>query len=249
MTGPGVSGRVGAPWIALEGGEGCGKSTQARLLAASLGEGAVLTREPGGTTVGERVRALVLDPAVVALDDRAEALLMAADRAQHVAEVVRPALAAGRVVVSDRSAWSSLAYQGVGRELGVEEVRRLCDWASGGLWPDLAVLLDVPAEVGRGRLGGSPDRVERADGAFHARVAAGFAALAAAEPGRWLVVDGRGTVEEVAARVRAGVAGWLATPAGSGAGPGPGPGRSGSGRSGDDFHRYPEKNVSRTAGP
>ena len=219
----------GGWWVALEGGEGSGKSTQAGLLAEALG--AVLTREPGGTVVGERIRALVLDPAVVGLDDRAEALLMAADRAQHVAEVVRPALAAGRVVVSDRSAFSSLAYQGHGRGLGVDEVRRLCSWATDGLWPDLAVLVDVPVPVGRARIGGVPDRVEGAGDGFHERVAAGFASLAAADPGRWLVVDGVGSVAEVAARVLWGVQGWLA-------------GRPG--RSGDAARGFPTPGVSRT---
>ena len=159
-------------WIAFEGGEGSGKSTQARLLAERLD--AVLTREPGGTRVGERVRSLLLDPTVVGLDARAEALLMAADRAQHVVEVVRPALAAGRVVVSDRSAWSSLAYQGHGRGLGVEAVRTLCDWASDGLWPDLAVLLDVSAAERSDRLKDPPDRMESAGAPFHAAVDQGF---------------------------------------------------------------------------
>lgn len=184
--------------IAFEGGEACGKSTQAGLLAARLG--AVLTREPGGTAVGERVRAVLLDPAVTGLDARAEALLMAAARAQHVAEVVAPALAAGRDVVTDRYAHSSLAYQGYGRGLSLDEVRRLSDWATGGRWPDLVVLLDLPsseAEARRGR----PDRFEAESGEFHRRVEAGFRELAAADPDRWRVVDGRGTVEEVAARV------------------------------------------------
>src|SRR5688572_12375409 len=114
-----------ARWIALEGGEGSGKSTQATRLGERLQ--AVVTREPGGTTIGAKVRAVLLDPDLV-VDERAEALLMAADRAQHVAEVVRPALAAGTCVVSDRSAFSSLAYQGYGRGLPLEEVRSLCDW-------------------------------------------------------------------------------------------------------------------------
>lgn len=195
-----------ASWIAFEGGEGSGKSTQARLLAERLG--AVLTREPGGTIVGERVRGLLLDPAVVALDPRAEALLMAADRAQHVTELVRPALRSGRTVVSDRSAFSSLAYQGHGRGLGVERVRELCDWATDGLWPDVAVLLDVPAGERSARMTGPPDRMESAGAAFHAAVADGFRALAAAEPGRWLVVDGTGEVLEVFARVVAAIEGW-----------------------------------------
>ena len=184
--------------IAFEGGEACGKSTQAGLLASRLG--AVLTREPGGTAVGERVRAVLLDPAVGGLDARAEALLMAAARAQHVAEVVAPALAAGRDVVTDRFSHSSLAYQGYGRGLPLEEVRRLSDWATGGLWPDVVVLLDLPADVAEARRG-HPDRFEAEGREFHRRVEAGFRELAGADPGRWRVVDATGTIEEVAARV------------------------------------------------
>lgn len=188
--------------VALEGGEGCGKSTQAALLAGRLG--AVLTREPGGTAVGEHVRDLLLDVSVVGLDPRAEALLMAGARAQHVAEVVEPALASGRDVVTDRYAHSSLAYQGFGRGLDLDEVRRLSDFATRALWPDLVVLLDVPADVARARLG-ELDRFEAEDAGFHDRVVTGFRTLAGAEPDRWVVVDGVGSVEEVAERVWAAV--------------------------------------------
>lgn len=188
--------------IALEGGEGCGKSTQAALLANRLG--AVLTREPGGTAVGERVRDLLLDPALVNLDPRAEALFMAAARAQHVAEVIAPALAAGRDVVTDRYAHSSLAYQGFGRGLDVAAVRALSDFATDGLWPDVVVLLDVPEDVAAGRLG-ALDRFEAAGADFHQRVVEGFRALAAEDPDRWVVVPGVGSVDEVAERV------WEAT--------------------------------------
>jgi dTMP kinase len=186
-------------WIAFEGGEGSGKSTQALLLSSKLN--AVLTREPGGTVVGERIRALLLDPMVIGVDDRAEALLMAADRAQHVTERVRPALEEGRMVVSDRSAYSSLAYQGYGRGLGADAVRALCTWATRGLWPDLAILLDVPPEVTATRMSGPADRMEGAGQDFHRRVHDGFRELAAAEPDVWVVVDGTGTVREVADRV------------------------------------------------
>jgi len=187
-------------FIAFEGGEGSGKSTQARLLAEALG--AVLTHEPGGTDLGRRIRALVLDPdGDHALDRRAEALLMAADRAQHVAEVIRPALDAGRDVVSDRFSGSTLAYQGYGRGLDLDDLAWLSRWASGGLEPDLVVLLDVPPEVAVGRLAGDPDRMESAGRAFHDRVAGGYRDLAAADRTRWVVVDGMGTVDEVAARV------------------------------------------------
>jgi len=201
MSGPAAA-RAGG-WIALEGGEGSGKSTQARLLAGAIG--AVLTREPGGTAVGVRLREAMLDPSLPGLDPRTEALLMAADRAEHVATVVLPALRAGRFVVSDRSAWSSLAYQGYGRGLDLADVRRLSDWAMNGRWPDLAVLVDVDAEVAAARLaaaGRSPDRLEREGDGFHDRVRAGFAALAVKYPDRWVVVDGGAAIDTVAGRVR-----------------------------------------------
>ncbi|MEZ5145065.1 MAG: dTMP kinase [Acidimicrobiales bacterium] len=188
-------------FIALEGGEGCGKSTQASLLAARLD--AVLTREPGATPVGARLRALLLDPGTGPLDPRAEALLMAADRAQHVAEVVEPGLARGRHVVSDRYTGSSLAYQGFGRGLDVDEVRRISAWATGDLWPDLVVLLVVPPAVAAARLGTDLDRFEQEDHGFHARVDDGFRRLAADEPERWVVLDGTGSPDEVAGAVAA----------------------------------------------
>jgi dTMP kinase len=197
--------------VAFEGGEGSGKSTQATLLAERLG--AVLTREPGGTSLGAALRALLLDPAAGALDDRAEALLMAADRAQHVAEVVEPALAAGRHVVTDRYAWSSIAYQGYGRGLPIDEVRSLSDWATGGRWPDLTVLLDVPPAVTAGRLDRPLDRFEREGAAFHDRVLGGFQALAAADPVGWLVVDGTRPVAEIAEAVASAVDQRLQLPA------------------------------------
>lgn len=190
--------------IAFEGGEACGKSTQAARLAARLG--AVLTIEPGGTEIGKRIRSLVLDPDVAAVDPRAEALLMAADRAQHVAEVLRPALEGGIDVVTDRFIGSSLAYQGYGRGLDVDELRRLSVWATGGLDADLVILLDVPDDVARARLAGRPDRMEAEGAPFHERVVAGFRTLAAVDPARWVVVDGIGTIDEVAARVDAAVA-------------------------------------------
>ena len=184
----------------FEGGEGSGKSTQAARLAERLG--AVLTREPGGTEMGRRIRALVLDPSVgTALDVRAEALLMAADRAQHVAEVIRPALARGVDVVSDRFTGSTLAYQGFARGLPVPELARLSSWATGGLEPDVVILLDLPAEVAATRMKPQADRMEAAGAEFHRRVAEGYRALAADDPGRWRVVDGSGSVTEVEALV------------------------------------------------
>lgn len=187
-------------FIVFEGGEACGKSTQARLLADALG--AVATREPGGTALGVELRQLLLDPATGELDIRSEALLMLADRAQHVASVVRPALDAGRHVVSDRFAGSTLAYQGHGRGLSVDELRHLSDWASVGTWPDLTILLDVPLALAAGRVGADPDRFEQAGTGFHTRVHEGFRALAVAEPQTWVVVDGTGSIDEVASAVR-----------------------------------------------
>jgi dTMP kinase len=188
--------------IVFEGGEGSGKSTQAALLATRLG--ALLTREPGGTEIGRRIRALVLDDAVgAALDVRAEALLMAADRAQHVAEVIRPALERGVDVVSDRFTGSTLAYQGFARGLPVAELAKLSTWATGGLEADLVILLDVPTAVAATRMKPEADRMESAGDDFHRRVAEGYLALAAGDPQRWRVVDGSGSVAEVGALVTA----------------------------------------------
>ena len=188
-----------ARFIVFEGGESSGKSTQAQRLALRLD--AVQTREPGGTAIGARLRSLLLDVRTEGLDDRAEALLMAADRAQHVAEVVRPALRAGRHVVSDRYIGSSLAYQGHGRGLDVAELRRISAWAAGDLWPDLIVLLDVPPEVAAARRLEGPDRLEAAGDQFHDRVARGYRALASADPQRWEAIDGAGSADEVEAAV------------------------------------------------
>jgi dTMP kinase len=188
-----------ARFIVFEGGEASGKSTQSARLADRIG--ALHTREPGGTAVGSALRGLLLDDRTTGLDDRAEALLMAADRAQHVAEVIRPALAAGEHVVSDRYIGSTLAYQGFGRGLPVAELRQLSAWAAGGLWPDLIVLLDVPLSVALGRLGTDPDRVEAAGEEFHDRVTRGYRALAAAESDRWVVVDGNQPPDDVAEAV------------------------------------------------
>jgi dTMP kinase len=190
-------------FVVFEGGEGSGKSTQARLLADRWG--ALLTFEPGGSPLGARLREILLDPTNDDLDPRAEALLMAADRAQHVATVLRPALNRGRDVVCDRFVGSSLAYQGHARGLGVEEVAGLSAFATDGLVPDLVVLLEVEPEEARRRLAaaGKPDRFESAGAAFHARVAEGYRMVAAHNLDRWVVLDGSGTVEDVAERVTA----------------------------------------------
>ena len=194
--------------IAFEGGEGSGKSTQAARLAERLG--ARLTREPGGTPLGERIRGVVLDPANGSVDPRAEALLMAAARAQHVADVIEPALARGETVVTDRYIGSSLAYQGHGHGLSVEELVQLSHWATDGRPADLVVLLVVPPEVAADRLRRPTDRMERLGKKFHRRVNDGFLKLAADSPDHWLVIDGVGSVDEVAARVDAAYDAWLA---------------------------------------
>jgi dTMP kinase len=187
--------------VVLEGGEGSGKSTQAAILAEATG--ALLTREPGGTATGERIRSLVLDPAETGLDARTEVLLMLAARAQHVAEVIAPALAAGRDVVCDRFSASTVAYQGYGRGLDPPELAQMSEWASDGLQPDRVVLLRVDQQTARSRLArrGGRDRLEIEDPAFFSRVERGFEALAAADPERWRIVDGSGQVEDVAALV------------------------------------------------
>jgi dTMP kinase len=214
-----------ARFIVFEGGEASGKSTQSIRLARRLD--ALHTREPGGTAVGAALRELLLDARTTGLDDRAEALLMAADRAQHVAEVVRPALAAGRHVVSDRYIGSTLAYQGFGRGLPVAELRRLSAWAAADLWPDLVVLLDVPRGVAADRSGAAPDRLEAAGDQFHDRVVRGYRALASADAAHWVTVDGSGPPDEVEAAVWSAVVTRLPDVAGSAASTPP-PGRPAS---------------------
>jgi dTMP kinase len=198
-------------FITLEGGDGSGKTTQAELLREWLtGEGrtVVRTREPGGTEVGVEIREIVLHHRGD-IAPRAEALLYAADRAHHVATVVRPALERGDVVIQDRYIDSSVAYQGAGRVLDAEAVRGLSEWATDGLVPDLTILLDLDAEAARGRLDEARtrfDRLEAEASEFHDRVRAAYLALAESEPGRFLVVDAARPVEEIAEVVRARVA-------------------------------------------
>jgi len=195
-----VSGaRAGGRWIAFEGGDGCGKSTQAARLAARLG--AVLTREPGGTAIGQLIRGVFLDPAHDRMEARAEALLVAADRAQHTAEVVAPALDAAQLVVSDRSAYSSLAYQAHGRGLSLDMVRAVNDWATEGRWPDLVVLLDADPKLLAHRLGNDLDRFEQADHDFHERVRTAYLHMAAQAPDVWVVLDAQLAVDELSEAV------------------------------------------------
>ncbi|MFJ2606873.1 dTMP kinase [Streptomyces sp. NPDC087425] len=192
-------------FIALEGGDGAGKSTQVEALAEWIrakGHEVVVTREPGATPVGKRLRSILLDVSSAGLSHRAEALLYAADRAEHVDTVVRPALERGAVVISDRYVDSSVAYQGAGRDLSPTEIARINRWATDGLVPHLTVLLDVSPEIARERFTEAPDRLESEPAEFHARVRSGFLTLAAAAPGRYLVVDAGQEAEAVTTVVR-----------------------------------------------
>ena len=192
-----------APFIVFEGGEGAGKSTQSHALADYLearGHRVRRTREPGGTPAAEAIRAVLLDPANTGLDDRAEALLFAAARGDHAARVIRPALAAGDIVISDRYLDSSVAYQGVARDLGAERVADLSLWATGGLVPDLTIVLDVDPAVGLARVVG-PDRLESEPVEWHRRVRQAFLEIAAAAPDRYLVLDGTRPVEDLAVEI------------------------------------------------
>ena len=197
-------------FVSFEGGDGAGKSTQIRLLAdwlESAGHRVVLTFEPGDTVLGKVLRDAVLHGNHV--DERTEALLYAADRAHHVTTVVRPALERGDVVLTDRYLDSSVAYQGVGRGLGADDVERLSLWATQRLLPDVTVLLDIDPVVGRARMTGEPDRLERAGDDFHRRTRQAFLDRAAADPGRWLVLDATAPPDELAAAIRTRVAGPL----------------------------------------
>ncbi|MET9667493.1 dTMP kinase [Streptomyces sp. NPDC006475] len=192
-------------FIAIEGGDGAGKSTQVEALAQWIrakGHEVVVTREPGATPVGKRLRSILLDVSSAGLSNRAEALLYAADRAEHVGSVVRPALERGAIVISDRYIDSSVAYQGAGRDLSPTEIARISRWATDGLVPHLTVLLDVSPEAARERFTEAPDRLESEPAEFHQRVRSGFLTLAAADPGRYLVVDAGQEPEAVTTVVR-----------------------------------------------
>ncbi|MFV0432377.1 MAG: dTMP kinase [Leucobacter sp.] len=201
-------------FITFEGGDGAGKSTQAELLCSwfeQRGDEVVRTREPGGTRLGAEIRSLLLHGGdeIGEVDARAEALLYAADRAQHIAKVVRPALERGAVVVQDRYIDSSLAYQGAGRVLSTAEVRSISEWAVNGLWPDLTVLLDLDPADAAERMrerGDAPDRLEAEAADFHAAVRHGFLALAEAEAERFLVLDATLPIDEICTAVIARVA-------------------------------------------
>lgn len=211
-------------FVVLEGGEGAGKTTQLGLLEqwlAQSGRRVVRTREPGGTEVGERIRGLLLDHGQGEVDPRTEALLFAASRAAHVSQKIRPALNDGSVVLCDRYIDSSLAYQGAGRGLGVDEVAQINAWATQNLQPDLTVVLDVDpllsAQRRTARDGGAAgDRIESADLAFHTALRAAFLARAAEAPERYLVLDGEQSVESLHEAVRARLEPLL-SPAGSSA--------------------------------
>ena len=192
-------------FIAFEGGEGSGKTTQARLIAIwlrEIGYDVVTTHEPGATKVGMRLRALLLDTAHTGMSPHAEALMYAADRAEHVASVIEPALDRGAVVISDRYVDSSLAYQGNGRGLSNSDIAQLNSWATGGRMPDLTILLDMPPEAGLGRRARSADRLEAEPLEFHRRVRAGFLALAREDPPRYLVLDATRSVAEISSEIK-----------------------------------------------
>ena len=202
-----LGGITGAPatgvFIAFEGGEGTGKSTQSKLLKEWLearGESVVLSREPGGTDLGQGLRKILLGHETGVISPRAEALLYAADRAHHVFSVIRPALAEGKVVITDRYFDSSIAYQGAGRVLAPGEVARISRWATESLFPTLTIVIDLPAEIGIGRLH-NPDRLEAEPLAFHERVRQEFLQIARLDPERYLVVDGKQDIQEIHAAI------------------------------------------------
>lgn len=203
-------------FITFEGPEGSGKTTQMRLLAAWLetqGRRVVMTREPGGTRIGDGIRALLLDPTHTEMRPETEILLFSAARAQIVGQVIRPHLAQGGIVLCDRFADSTLAYQGYGRQLDLAILRQITAFATGNLTPDLTICLDLPVEEGlRRKRGGDQaewNRMEQETLAFHERVRRGFLALAAAEPMRWLVLDATQAVEEIQRQIREGIAARL----------------------------------------
>jgi dTMP kinase len=207
----GVYTRTGV-FVCFEGGEGSGKSTQSRRLAEELraqGYDVVLTFEPGDTEVGRALRTIVLSPETGELSDRTEALLYAADKAEHVDTVVQPALDRGAVVITDRYVDSTLAYQGAGRTLAVDEVERVARWATHDLRPHLTVVLDLEPAAGLGRFEGR-DRIEGESLEFHQRVREAFVRMAEADPGHYLVLDACDGIDDIAIAIRERVAPLLA---------------------------------------
>lgn len=204
-------------FIAFEGGDGAGKSTQAALLTQALtetGHVVVRTREPGGTPVGETLRSLVLDHGQGEIDARCEALIFAAARAAHTAQVIAPAMARGEIVISDRYIDSSIAYQGAGRGLGTRDVQQINEWATANLWPDLTVLLDVAPLDGRNRRtagDAAEDRLESEPDGFHADIRQAFLDLAGEHPDRYLVLAANRPINELAAAIDAAVGTLLAS--------------------------------------
>jgi len=199
-------------FVVFEGGEGSGKSTQCRMLVqwlSELGYPVELTREPGGTALGQQLRRLLLDPDTGDLSARAETLIYLADKAEHVDRVLLPALADGRVVISDRYVDSTLAYQGAGRSLHPVELEPMALWATSGLRPHLTIVLDIDPVLGLERAGSSPDRIESEPLDFHRRVREHFLDLASADPAHYAVLDADRSPEEIHTAIRSAVAAWL----------------------------------------
>ncbi|MDQ3877600.1 MAG: dTMP kinase, partial [Actinomycetota bacterium] len=191
-------------FVVFEGGEGAGKSTQMAAFSRYLtarGEEVVTTREPGGTAIGERIRALLLDPELTEMDARTEALLYAADRAQHAVEVIKPALASGKIVVSDRFVDSSLAYQGLARGLGLDDIYEISEWATGGLIPDMVFFMKLDAAERLDRVGEERDRIEAEAEDFHEKVERAYDEIARRFPERFVVLDASSNSAQVHAEV------------------------------------------------
>ena len=202
--------KLAGKFIVLDGPDGSGKSTQLDLLAEWLAEDGldvVTARDPGGTEIGDKIRQILLDGRHAHMAVPCETMLYMASRAQLVAETIAPALAAGKCVLCDRYVSATLAYQGAGGA-SIADIRTVADVATSGLWPDLTIILDLPAETGLARLTGSPDRMESKDLGFHRKVRESFLAQAQAEPGRCAVASAEGAVEEVQQRLRDLLAGW-----------------------------------------
>jgi len=202
-----IAERLAGKFIVVDGPDGAGKSTQVDRLADRLGTGVVRARDPGGTAIGGRIRQILLDPECREMSVACEMMLYMASRAQLVWQVIRPALEAGRCVVCDRFVSSTVAYQGAGGS-DVEEILRVADVAIGHTWPDLTVILDIDAAHGLGRVGSDPDRMEAKGVEFHQRVREAFLRQAAEKPEHFTVIDGVGTVDQVAERLYSAIAAW-----------------------------------------